>query len=403
MKYQLLVLFILFSGICLAQHCDLDNKSVFIVNVRDMATDEPIKGLKLTVVDSSLVELKSQHYGSRKQNPLIFEQYPSRISLKYPLQNHFLLTNGSYFFYVLPGDYPYQERSIDFIKIEDSLERYPTKIIPFDTKNKIPLCPDSKTDDIKKRVVEVKVSKKEKIVDSTFRIDGIEFQLNGINCKWRYELKYIKDTNNNSRELFVSLISQNLINTYTKKSILELDLSQYEYIHPKNISELEYNKYFDYINDKLKDINFDGYDDFEFHDNVGGANQNYTVYLFNPNLKKFQYSDKLSGVSLGDGIELDKKKKMAIYSGKGGGGLYGFRKVHFNLDGTIKYEERFWNEDLDYYSFKDSINHYKYAFYYLRQKNNMTIDSLRVEKEVKDMEDEPIYGSFFEWIKTFDK
>ena len=243
----------------------------------------------------------------------------------------------------------------------------------------------------------------ENLKGKTFKTFSDIFSINGMKCHWEYEVKYTDETNENSKEYLVNIISQKLMKFSPREYILDLDLSKFEFRRTKNIVYLEYADYFNVTNDKLKDINFDGYDDFEFHDNVGGANQNYTVYLFNPSLKKFEYSEELSGSSLGEGIELDKKKKIAIYSGKGGYGHYGFRKVHFNLDGSIKYEERFWNEDLDYYSFRDSINHYKYAFYYLKKKNNIILDSLRVEKEVNDYEHEPIYSPFFEWIDTFDK
>ena len=239
--------------------------------------------------------------------------------------------------------------------------------------------------------------------DKVFKTWSLPFSVNEIKYQWEYEVKYTDEINKNSKELLVNLLSQKLLVWKTKELFLDLDLSQYQYIPPKNISELEYNKYFDYTNDKLKDINFDGYDDFEFHDNVSGANQNYIVYLFNPNLEKFKYSKELSGNSLEDGIKLNKDKRIAYYSGKSGGGLYGFRRVHFNLDGSIKYEEKFWNENLDYYSFKDSINHYKYAFYYLKKKNKTTIDSLRIVKEVNDGGLESIYSSFFKWAEAFDK
>jgi hypothetical protein len=237
----------------------------------------------------------------------------------------------------------------------------------------------------------------------TFKAFSDIFSINGMKCHWEYEVKYTDETNENSKEYLVNIISQKLMKFSPREYILDLDLSKFPFRTIRNIIDLEYTDYFSFTNDKLKDINFDGYDDFEFQHNVGGANQNYTVYLFNPNLKKFEYSEELSGSSLGEGIELDKKKKIAIYSGKGGYGHYGFRKVHFNLDGSIKYQEKFWNEDLDYYSFRDSINHYKYAFYYLKKKNNITLDSLRLEKEVNDYEHEPIYSPFFEWVDTFDK
>lgn len=234
-----------------------------------------------------------------------------------------------------------------------------------------------------------------------FSVDGSEIMLNGTNYRWQYELQHIKSSNNTSEELFVNLIGQTLIEVSTEKSVLDLDLTFFPYQDPLNLSNLKLN----YSKPLSSDINFDGYDDFQFHDGIqGGANHEYFVYLFNAISKKFEFSPELTGGSMANsGIELDKERRIAYYSGKNGFGLYGFKRVHFNLDGTIKYEERFWNEDLDYYSFRDSINHYKYAFYYLRKKNNITIDSLRVEKEVNDSGLESIYAPFFEWIRTFDK
>jgi len=227
------------------------------------------------------------------------------------------------------------------------------------------------------------------------------FILNGIKCRWEYEVKYTSKTNENSKVMLVNLVSQKLNTWKTNRTILNLDLSLFPVQYPKNVSRLEFHDF----EPQDFDINIDGYTDFQFYDGVqGGANHEYFVYLFNPNTQKFEFSKELTGGSMADkGIELNKEKRIAYYSGKSGGGLYGFRRMHFNSDGSIKYEERFWNEDLDYYSFRDSVNHYKYAFYYLKKRNGQTIDSIRTEKEVNDGGLESIYAPFFKWIETFDE
>jgi hypothetical protein len=233
----------------------------------------------------------------------------------------------------------------------------------------------------------------------TFKTFSNIFSINGMKCHWEYEVEYTDETNENSKEYIVNIISQKLMKFSPRDYILYLDLSKFAFRTKKNITDLESTDYFYVTNDKIKDINFDGYDDFEFHNNVSGANQNNTVYLFNPNLKKFEYSKDLSGASLGEGIELDKNKKIAIYSGKGGGGIYGFRKVHFNSDGSIKYKERFWNEEIGDYS-SEGI---KYSFNYKKEKDGVITDSLKVFKRLKNEGLQSIYYPFFEWIESFEE
>lgn len=344
---------------------------------------------------------------------IVFQKDTMVLKLKYHSKQDFeQYTIDSLIF--KKGKYLIQENKLDKLNSEKSATDYYNELVQF-ARERRKTNPKFKSKELNELRSNFNISindydnktegqlfpKNENSKKEIFIIRSPSFIINDLQCNWKYEVKYIDETNDNSKTILVDLVSQKLVDITTNQYILELDLSLFHYSSPLNISYLESNNF----KSQDFDINFDGYNDFQFYDRVQGeANHEYFVYIFNPISKKFEFSQQLTGGSMADaGIELDKKKRIAYYSGKNGGGLYGFKRVHFNSDGSIKYEERFWNEDLDYYSFKDSINHYKYAYYYLRKKNNITIDSLRVEKEVNDGGLESIYEPFFEWIRTFDK
>lgn len=227
--------------------------------------------------------------------------------------------------------------------------------------------------------------------DSIFKTWSLPFTINGIFCQWEYGVKYTDEIDKNAKEMLVNLIYQKLIFMKSKECILELDSRSFPY-RALSIAEFEHHEY---ELDREFDINFDGYTDFQFTDRTqGGANHEYFVYLYNPTLKRFEYSKELTGSSMADnGIELDKKNKIAYYSANAGSGLYGFRRVYFNQNGTVNYEEIFWNKDLE-----DSD---KYAFNYLKSKNGITLDSLRVIRVIENNGLESVYQPFFDWMESF--
>ncbi len=225
-----------------------------------------------------------------------------------------------------------------------------------------------------------------------FKTQSNIFEVNNIRCQWEYEVKYTDDTNENSKELMVNLISQRLMKFSPREYILDLDLSKFEYYKPFNIAHLEYNNY--EVQDF--DINFDGYTDIQFYDRVqGGANHTYFVYLYNPISEKFEFSKELTGGSMENGIGLDKKKKMAVYSGKGGGGLYFFQKIYFR-NGKISFSETFRNEITQEYIEKNGTSLNKRIFYYKKY-----IDKKLVKQKQDTVWSDGMdfgFSQFFKWV-----
>lgn len=142
--------------------------------------------------------------------------------------------------------------------------------------------------------------------DKIFKTWSDVFTINGIKCRWEYEVKYTDETNEDSKEPLVNFLSQKLITWKTKELLLDLDLSKFVYIPPKSISELEYNKYPDSSIDNLKDVNSDNYTDFQFMTEHAGAGANiaYATYLFNSTNNKFEYSEVFSDYN----VEYDPNK-----------------------------------------------------------------------------------------------
>ena len=136
--------------------------------------------------------------------------------------------------------------------------------------------------------------------DKVFKTWSDVFTINGIDCRWEYEVKYTDETNENSKEPLVNLISQKLTTWRTKELLLDLDLSKFIYLPPKSIAKLEYNKYPDSSIDNLKDVNSDNYTDIQFMTEHAGAGANiaYATYLFNSKNNKFEYSEVFSDYNI---------------------------------------------------------------------------------------------------------
>jgi hypothetical protein len=65
-----------------AQHCPFDGTAILVVDVRDAETREPIKGLRLTIVDEDgrqVLQKSQTHIGSEfTEVPLVFIRNPAR-------------------------------------------------------------------------------------------------------------------------------------------------------------------------------------------------------------------------------------------------------------------------------------------------------------------------------------
>ena len=207
----------------------------------------------------------------------------------------------------------------------------------------------------------------------TFKTFSDIFSINGMKCHWEYEVKYTDETNKNSKEYFVNIISQKLMKFSPREYILDLDLSKFIYLPPKSIAELEYNKYPDSSIDNLKDVNSDNYTDIQFMTEHagGGANIGYATYLFNSKNEKFEYSEVFSGYN----IEYDAEKNRISSFGKGAVNDYYY--TFKNLEPNRK--------DIE---FTENIRHYGDTIFYRKM-----ID----EKVVKEMK--IVLGEYENWEK----
>jgi hypothetical protein len=65
-----------------AQHCPFDGTAILVADVRDAETREPIKGLRLTIVDEDgrqVLQKKQEYIGSEFiETPLVFCENPAR-------------------------------------------------------------------------------------------------------------------------------------------------------------------------------------------------------------------------------------------------------------------------------------------------------------------------------------
>lgn len=227
---------------------------------------------------------------------------------------------------------------------------------------------------------------------STFKLWGRDFTINGLHCKWEYEVKYSWNTDQGSERLMLDKLNQQLVDTKSQKTVLTIDPKELGH-DAQDIIVLD-----GQMNDcPVSDINFDGYSDLQVvtERNTSG-NQSILVYLFNPDKKNFELSNELSGNSLNsDGIELDAEKRIAIYSQKGGGGHYSIRKIHFGKTGRITFTEAFWNEITSDYVKKDGSRYNKRIFYYEKY-----IDDDIVENKMDTVlsgEDDFGADQFFRW------
>lgn len=190
-------------------------------------------------------------------------------------------------------------------------------------------------------------------------------------------MKYTDETNENSKEPLVNLISQKLITWKTKELLLDLDLSKFIYIPPQSISELEYNKYPDSSIDNLKDVNSDNYTDIQFMTEHAGAGANiaYTTYLFNSKNNKFEYSEVFSDYN----IEYDPDKN---------------RISTFMKSGVDDYYYRFKNlkenrKDVD---FIENVHHSADTIFYTK----MIKEKVVMEKKI-------VLGEYENWQKYLER
>lgn len=213
--------------------------------------------------------------------------------------------------------------------------------------------------------------------DKIFKTWSNVFTVNGIKCNWEYEVKYTDQTNENSKEPLVNLISQKLLVWKTKELLLDLDLSKFIYIPPKSISELEYNQYPDSSIDNLKDVNSDKYTDIQFMTEHAGAGANtaYATYLFNSKNNKFEYSEVFSGYN----IEYDPKTNRTSSFMKSGVDDYYYSFINLK-------ENR---KDVD---FIENVHHSADTIFYTKMIN---------EKVVK--EKKIILGEYENWVKYLER
>lgn len=222
-------------------------------------------------------------------------------------------------------------------------------------------------------------------------------------------LNKTKEYQNNSDN--DSLISYHFKNGKFNLQYSKGNLKQWKFIPTGNAIEVsEYvmhysrNKLSDMIKEsrlvKDEDVNFDGYKDKIIIPKLGsGANQPFSIFLYNPISQSFEYSKTLSGSSLSDnGPDLDSEKKTATYTGSSGGGIYGMEIIYFNSYGQIKFSDLYHNEELGNYTYRNGINHGSYSFNYKRIQDIEIIDEHQFITDLPLNGNESIYIPFFDWV-----
>jgi hypothetical protein len=158
------------------------------------------------------------------------------------------------------------------------------------------------------------------------------FKINNIECYWEFTLII------NKGEKFGNSIL-NLKNIGSNKNLLSNSdacrLGFYNGVSEDNL----------YLNEKFKDANFDGFQDFVIHsvEESGTGCDFYNVYLFDKSTKEFKFSKELSGC----GFEINIKEKTVSYYWKMGIPLNEIEILHFDKKGKIKFKEITTREVID--------------------------------------------------------
>lgn len=230
---------------------------------------------------------------------------------------------------------------------------------------------------------------------TTFNVWSSPFKMNAANVRWEYEVKYAHGVHEESKEIMVDIVRKNLIDLKSNDTLLTDSLSLYVYLAPIHLGWLDYHS----VEKNMFDVNFDGFDDFQIMtEGSSSGNQMFAVYLYQPENHKYQYSQEFSGHSLSEeGIELYPHQKMALYSGKGGGGLYGFTKKYVGANSQILYSEHFHNDITKTYVQTDSGEYNMVLFHYEKMKN----DTLVMHKTDTMYNKEGDFGlnQFYDWFE----
>ena len=165
-------------------------------------------------------------------------------------------------------------------------------------------------------------AKAEKISNNVFI--GKSFELNDMLCHWEY--------------IFSDEVIIKLKNSQTNEILWEY--IDWEYInidHYKKIGTLP--NYFDFLN--VEDFNFDGFKDFSIsYRGSMTMNDGTSIYIFNNETKRFEYSEELSDNSIGERDSINKILHTASFGWQWSGDSYYTNKDHhFDEFGKLKFSE----------------------------------------------------------------
>jgi len=159
------------------------------------------------------------------------------------------------------------------------------------------------------------------------KVEGSEFTINDINCKWEYLVQPIINDNEHVQIVWQKLVAvrenKELFKTYN-----QVENNNPYYAKP-TLADLKKGESY---NLECIDINNDDYCDLQIVNEraAAGANINFQTYLFNSNKKSFEYSELFSGYN----IEYNSEKNRISSFAKNGYGNYYF---HFkNLKSNKK-------------------------------------------------------------------
>jgi hypothetical protein len=148
------------------------------------------------------------------------------------------------------------------------------------------------------------------------KVEGAEFKINDIDCKWEYLVQPIINDNKHLKIIWQKLtaISENRVLLNTNNWV---ENNNPYYAKPT----LEDLKKKESYNLECVDINHDDYCDFQIVTEraAAGANINYRTYLFNSNKKRFEYSELFSDYNIKYNSE---KNRISSFMKSGHGNYY---------------------------------------------------------------------------------
>jgi hypothetical protein len=169
--------------------------------------------------------------------------------------------------------------------------------------------------------------KADKYRESKRVLSGPLFLVNNQECFWRYDIFY--DFPDEVTQQSYARLIRKLVSSQKGEVLLENNV---DFIKKADIG-------FPGADEAFPDVNFDGFADYTVYDESqsgsSGAFEN--VYLYDPQKKRFVYSEMLSGPN----FEVDAASRHVSTTSKAGYGYYNIRMIYFGSGGKIRFSKEY--------------------------------------------------------------